>query len=147
MSAAIRLFTLGFTRKNARTFFETLKGAGVGQLLDIRLNNTSQMAGFTKRDDLAYFTETILGGPYLHLPLLAPSEAILSRYREDKNWQRYEADFLALMHARQVAGMFAPVQLDKGCLLCSEPVADFCHRRLVAEHLQACWGNVDIVHL
>lgn len=141
------LFTLGFTQKNARRFFDTLASARARVLVDIRLNNTSQMAGFTKRDDLAFFLERILGIGYRHEILLAPSQEILAAYRAAPDWARYERDFLALLKERQVTSRLAPVDFREACLLCSEPRADHCHRRLAAEHLASAWGGLNIVHL
>jgi uncharacterized protein (DUF488 family) len=142
-----RIFTLGFTRKSARQFFEFLAGSGARRLLDVRLNNTSQLAGFTKQDDLAYFLERILGMDYHHLPELAPTKAILGAYREDGDWARYAAAFNKLLEERRVAERLEPTLLDDACLLCSEATPEHCHRRLVAEHLAGRWGTVEIVHL
>ncbi len=147
MAETLRLFTIGFTRKSAEVFFNTLRSAGVRRLVDIRLRNSSQMAGFTKRDDLDFFVRTILGADYTHLPLLAPSVEILEAYMEDRDWPRYEKDFQALLRTRQVGTALSPADLQDACLMCSEPTADQCHRRLVAEHLRDIWGDVDIRHL
>jgi len=143
----MNLFTIGFTRKSAGEFFGLLRAAGVRRLVDIRLNNTSQMAGFTKREDLAFFTREILGANYTHETLLAPTSEILDAFRKDGDWARYETAFRTLLVARQVAE-----RLDRGlfrdaCLLCSEPTADRCHRRLATEHLASAWGGVAIRHL
>ena len=144
MAETLRLFTIGFTRKSAEVFFNTLHSAGVRRLVDIRLRNTSQMAGFTKRDDLDFFVRTILGAEYTHLPLLAPSVKILETYMEDRNWPRYERDFQALLRARQVGTALSTSDFQDACLMCSEPTADKCHRRLVAEHLRDVWGDVGL---
>jgi len=144
----ITIFTIGFTKKSARVFFESLEHAGVTRVVDIRLNNESQLAGFTKREDLQYFLETIAGIMYTHRPDLAPTKEILDGYRKKRiTWVDYERRFLNLMKERQAEGLMTRIELDKACLLCSEPKADKCHRRLVAEYLQAAWGNVDIRHL
>ena len=144
MAETLQLFTIGFTRKSAAMFFNTLRDAGVRHLVDIRLRNTSQMAGFTKRDDLDFFVHSILGADYTHLPLLAPSEAILQAYMDDHDWSRYESDFQALLRARQVGAAISPAEFQNACLMCSEPTADQCHRRLVAEHLRDVWRDVGL---
>jgi len=143
----IRLNTIGFTGKSARAFFETLRMAGVRRLVDIRLRNTSQMAGFTKRDDLDYFVQAILGAEYVHLPLLAPSGEILDAYKANRDWGRYERDFVELLRARRLDEALSPPQFQDACLLCSEPTPEKCHRRLVAEYLREIWGDMEIRHL
>lgn len=143
----MRLFTIGFTKTSAENFFERLKRAGARKIIDVRLNNVSQLAGFAKRDDLAYFAKSLCGMDYKHLPALAPTKEILDEYRKDGgDWDRYERKFLSLMAARQIEKLDRHT-LDEGCLLCSEDKPHHCHRRLVAEYLREKWGNVEIVHL
>jgi uncharacterized protein (DUF488 family) len=145
---AIQVFTIGFTKKTADRFFTTLSQAGVQCVIDVRLNNNSQLAGFSKRDDLAYFLKAIAGIEYVHLPALAPTAELLERYRKvDKDWAGYERDFLKLIADRRVETTVPPNLLDGGCLLCSEDKPDHCHRRLVAEYLKRKWGSVEIRHL
>jgi uncharacterized protein (DUF488 family) len=144
----MRLFTLGFTKKSAEEFFGRLERSGASRLVDVRLNNVSQLAGFTKKDDLRFFTEAICGVPYLHLPILAPTQAMLDGYKKAKGgWEAYERPFLGLMAERQVERALSREQLDGACLLCSEDRPDHCHRRLVAEYLKRHWADVEIVHL
>ncbi len=144
----MKIFTLGFTKKTAESFFSKLKEAGVKRLLDVRLNNVSQLAGFTKRDDLKYFTKAICGIEYVHLPELAPTQDILDEFKKDKgNWGVYERKFLDLMAARSVENKISQELIDAGCLLCSEDKPHHCHRRLVAEYLRGKWGAVEISHL
>ena len=144
----VKLYTIGFTRKSAEKFFTELKNAGVRRLVDVRLNNISQLAGFTKRDDLRYFTNVICGIEYVHMPALAPTADILEAYKKRKgDWSVYEHEFLSLMRSRRIEGIVSPDLLDGGCLLCSEEKPDHCHRRLVAEYLTEKWGNVEIGHL
>ena len=115
----MRLFTVGFTQKTAEIFFTTLKQAGVEHLIDIRLHNVSQLAGFTKRDDLAYFAKSICGIPYTHATDLAPTEEILNAVKKAKGtWGAYEKKFLDLMAARKVEKLDREM-FDGGCLLCS----------------------------
>jgi uncharacterized protein (DUF488 family) len=144
----MKLFTIGFTKKSAETFFTRLKNAGVTRLVDVRLNNVSQLAGFTKKDDLRYFTRAICNIEYVHLPELAPTADILEAYKKQKNgdWELYERRFLGLMQSRQIENTRRDV-LDGGCLLCSEEKPLHCHRRLVAEYLKEHWGDVEIEHI
>ena len=144
----MKLFTIGFTKKNAETFFTRLKQPGLLRLLDARLNNVSQLAGFTKRDDLKYFVRVINGIEYRHLPVLAPNKSILDAYKKNGgDWPTYERQFLALLDERQIASKLPKEWLTGGCLLCSEPTPAQCHRRLVAEYLRRHWENVEIIHL
>jgi len=144
----ITLFTIGFAKKSAREFFEILKQAGVKKLVDIRLNNVSQLAGFTKKNDLAYFLREIAGIDYSHKPDMAPSKEILDGYKKKTlSWTEYEERFSKVMVERRIENLVTPSDLDGACLLCSEPKADTCHRRLVAEYLRDKWGDVEIRHL
>ncbi|GAK59910.1 hypothetical protein U27_06896 [Candidatus Vecturithrix granuli] len=144
----IQIYTIGFTKKTAEYFFESLKKAGVKRIIDVRLNNTSQLAGFTKRDDLTYFLKEICQIEYLHLPELAPTQAILDAYKKEKgDWKVYEAHFLQLLQDRRIEDTLSPEIVDRGCLLCSEGKPERCHRRLVAEYLKERWGNIRIEHL
>lgn len=144
----MKLFTIGFTKKPARKFFELLRKSGAKRIVDIRLNNVSQLAGFAKKDDLAYFLKEICGMDYVHLPELAPTQQILDEYKKHQgDWKTYEASFLELMGQRRIADKVPKEVLADGCLLCSEDKPMFCHRRLVAEYLKQHWVDVDIVHL
>jgi uncharacterized protein (DUF488 family) len=144
----IELFTIGFTQKSAREFFTNLKGAGVKRVVDVRLNNNSQLAGFSKKEDLAYFLKEIGNIEYVHLPELAPTQDILNAYKKFKgDWGVYEKQFLDLMEKRQIEKTIRPELLDHGCLLCSEHLPHHCHRRLVAEYLNSKWSGVTIKHL
>ena len=116
--------------------------------MDVRLNNVSQLAGFTKKDDLAYFVQEICGMDYVYLPELAPTQEILDDYKKRRgDWKTYETRFLGLMTQRHIEQTIARDLIDDGCLLCSEEKPHHCHRRLVAEYLKTHWGNMDIVHL
>jgi uncharacterized protein (DUF488 family) len=143
------IFTIGFTKKSAEAFFTRLKDAGVRRLIDVRLNNVSQLAGFTKKDDLRYFTKAICNVEYLHLPELAPTAEILDPYKKAKNgdWALYERQFIELMRSRHIERTLSRDMLDGGCLLCSEEKPHHCHRRLVAEYLKEHWRDVEIEHI
>jgi len=145
----MEIYSIGFTQKSASEFFGILKAHGIQRLLDVRLNNTSQLAGFAKQADLAYFLHEICGAAYEHEPLLAPTQDILDAYKKQKgSWELYEREFLALMRSRRIE-----TRIDKEgfalktVLLCSEPTAEHCHRRLVLEYLREHWGGVTISHL
>ncbi|EKQ67997.1 hypothetical protein OsccyDRAFT_3536 [Leptolyngbyaceae cyanobacterium JSC-12] len=142
------MFTIGFTQKSAQKFFETLKRAGVKRVIDTRLNNVSQLAGFAKRSDLEYFLKAIDDIDYIHILDLAPTKDILDEYKKQKgDWSVYEQKFLKLMADRQIEKKVSPDLADGACLLCSEAKPHHCHRRLVAEYLNDRWGNVNICHL
>jgi uncharacterized protein (DUF488 family) len=144
----MKLFTIGFTKKSAETFFTRLQSVGAQRLVDVRLNNVSQLAGFAKKNDLAYFTKTICKIDYVHVPTLAPTADILDAYKKHKgDWDLYERQFLSLMQSRKVEETTARELLDGACLLCSEEKPHHCHRRLVAEYLREHWGNIDIEHI
>jgi len=148
MMEKIRLFTIGFTKKSAETFFTKLSGAGVKRVIDIRLNNTSQLAGFAKRDDLRYFLKAICGIDYAHLPDLAPNKDILEEFKKNRgNWAVYEDKFFNLLSERKAEEIITRELLDSGCLLCSEDKPNNCHRRLVAEYLSEKLGNIEIKHI
>ncbi len=142
------IFTIGFTKKPAERFFTLIQNAGVKRLIDVRLKNVSQLAGFAKKDDLRYFTKTICGIEYAHLPELAPTAEILDPYKKAKkgNWEVYERRFLELMRSRRIEDTPREL-LDGACLLCSEEKPHHCHRRLVAEYLKEHWDAVEIEHL
>lgn len=144
----MKIFTIGFTKKTAQRFFEVLRCSGAKRVVDVRLNNISQLAGFTKKADLAYFLQELCSMDYIHLPELAPTQALLDEYKKQRgDWQTYETRFLALMQERQIGATVPKEVIADGCLLCSEDQPQHCHRRLVAEYLQRCWGDVEIVHL
>ncbi|MEY4488433.1 MAG: hypothetical protein RIQ79_941, partial [Verrucomicrobiota bacterium] len=122
--------------------------SGVKRVIDVRLNNVSQLAGFSKKDDLQYFLKQIGGIDYVHEPKLAPTQDILDDYKKNGgDWEVYEEKFLALMERRQIEKAIPPALLDGGCLLCSEDQPHHCHRRLVADYLNHKWGCVRVTHL
>lgn len=145
----MEIYSIGFTQKSAGEFFETLKAHGIERLLDVRLNNTSQLAGFAKQADLAYFLKEICGAVYEHEPLLAPTQEILDAYKKKKgDWQVYTEEFLMLMRSRKIEAAISKQSFaKKTVLLCSEPTAEHCHRRLVLEYLKDQWGDIIIHHL
>jgi uncharacterized protein (DUF488 family) len=125
-----------------------LQNARVRKLVDVRLNNVSQLAGFAKKDDLRYFLKALCGIAYEHLPELAPTKDILDAYKKRKGqWTEYERLFLGLMKGRRIEDKIARSSFEDACLLCSEDKPQHCHRRLVAEYLRTKWGDLEIVHL
>ena len=145
----MEIYTIGFTKKRAAQFFGALRDAGVKQLVDVRLNNVSQLAGFTKRDDLEFFLSELCDAAYLHESLLAPTQALLDSYKKKHlPWSEYADRFLQLMADRRIEDKLDPVIFEmRTVLLCSEPTAERCHRRLVVEYLDKTWGGVGAVHL
>ena len=145
----MEIYSIGFTQKSASQFFGTLKAHGIERLLDVRLNNTSQLAAFAKQADLAYFLSEICGAVYEHEPLLAPTQDILDAYKKQKgSWDLYEEAFLSLMKSRRIETAIKKEGFEqRTVLLCSEPTAEHCHRRLVLEYLQRHWEGVEIHHL
>ena len=138
----MNVYTIGFTKKSASTFFELLGASGAQRLVDVRLNNVSQLAGFAKRDDLAYFLKTICAMDYVHLPVLAPTQEMLDKYKKGGGtWDDYESQFMNLMRDRRIEKVVSHELIADGCLLCSEDRPHNCHRRLVAEYLQQEWGR------
>lgn len=139
----IPVSTIGFTKTTAEGFFERLLASGVKTVIDVRLNNTSQLAGFAKANDLQYLLKKIGGLKYVHLPILTPTADILAAYKKDKgDWSAYETKFLDLMAARKIEDRITPHTLDGACLLCSEDKPHHCHRRLVCEYLNEKWHNI-----
>ncbi len=143
-----KLFTIGFTKKTAEEFFSKLKQARIRCLIDIRLNNSSQLAGFTKKPDLEYFLMEIGKMRYVHLPQLCPTNEIMDAHKKRQlTWQEFEERFFALLKQRHVEKTISRESLDYGCLLCSEDKPDHCHRRLVGEYLSSTLGGIEISHL
>lgn len=144
----MKLFTIGFTKSSAEQFFSRLKSSGTVRIIDVRLNNISQLAGFTKKDDLRYFLRAICDLEYLHLPALAPTQQVLHAYRKERgDWRVYASEFLKLMRERKIESLVSRKILRNACLLCSEATPEHCHRRLVAEYLRDQWADLEIVHL
>lgn len=146
----MKIYTIGFTKKNARQFFELLRQNQIQCLIDIRLRPSGQLAGFTRKEDLPYFLDHLANGcNYIHLPELAPDKETLDAYRTEGDWDRYVESFEALMESRKIPNSLDRTVFENAtcCLLCSEATPEQCHRRLVAERLQSYWPNVEIIHL
>jgi uncharacterized protein (DUF488 family) len=147
--SAVAVATIGFTRTTAEHFFARLKQADVRRLVDVRLYPSTQLSGFAKSEDLAYFLQALAGIGYAHEPVLAPSHELFDRHKKGGGaWADYEREFLALMRARRIETRFRPEDFDGACLLCSEATAEYCHRRLVVEYLAEKWDvAVSVKHL
>lgn len=144
----MKLFTIGFTQKSAEEFFDAVKISGVARIVDVRLNNTSQLAGFAKQEDLRFFLRQICGVDYRHELLLAPTADILDAYKKKRiGWDEYAHHFVDLIRQRKIEKTVSKEVLSDGCLLCSEAKPHQCHRRLVAEYLSDHWGSVSVRHL
>lgn len=145
----MKTFTIGFTQKGARKFFTLIKDNQVSRIIDVRLNNASQLSGFAKRDDLKYFLFELCNADYVHIEDLAPTKDMLSDYKKKIiTWERYEDKFINLISQRNIERSIDKSLLNNGCLLCSEHEPHHCHRRLVAEYLNNYWNtNIKIVHL
>ncbi|EOX4942427.1 DUF488 family protein [Vibrio alginolyticus] len=145
----MKIYTIGFTKKTAESFFGYLNSSGIKTLIDVRLNNTSQLSGFAKRDDLKFFLKELCETNYVHMPELAPTKEILKPYQNKEiSWESYEDKFLNLMAQRNIEKQLPSSLLDHGCFLCSEHEPHFCHRRLVVEYLNKTTNlNLDVKHL
>jgi uncharacterized protein (DUF488 family) len=145
----VEIYTIGFTKKPAEEFFESLRRAGIKQVIDVRLNNKSQLASFTKRDNIEYLLKELCGADYIHMPELSPTKEILDDYRKKKiTWAEYEKRFNALLNERRIEQIVDRHLFDTPTvLLCSEPEPEHCHRRLVAEYLKNEWSDVNVTHL
>jgi uncharacterized protein (DUF488 family) len=145
----MEIYSIGFTQKSAAEFFGSLKSHGIRRLLDVRLNNSSQLAGFAKQADLAFFLKEICGAAYEHELLLAPTQGMLDDYKKrGGDWQTYASRFTALIAARRVEEHLDRESFQTPTvLLCSEPTAENCHRRLVLEYLRDHWPAIKVKHI
>lgn len=148
------IYTVGFNKKDARTFFNLLKKHGIQKILDIRLNNKSQLSGYTKGKDLSFIANEGFGIEYEHVEDFAPTKEILDNYKDKKkvtynDWNTYEKKFMAVLTSRETCKRFDEVTtgLERVVFLCAEPTAEQCHRRLVAEYLQSLDPTIEIIHI
>ena len=144
----IKLYTIGFTKKNAEKFFGLLKSNNVTKIVDTRINNTSQLSGFAKATDLKFFAKELHNMNYQHEIDFAPTKELLSKYRKgDLTWKKYEQEYLDLLDVRKISKKVDIQNLHQNCLLCSEHTPEKCHRRLLAEYLQEVNNDLEIIHL
>ncbi|WP_135712673.1 DUF488 domain-containing protein [Klebsiella pneumoniae] len=138
----VKIHTIGFTKKTAEHFFNALKKNGVIRIIDTRLNNYSQLSGFAKAKDLEFFLKKICDIDYVYRSELAPTKKILDDYKDKKiTWEQYSIEYLNLMEQRLISSKLSSIDVDNGCLLCSEDKPHHCHRRLLAEYLKQQWSN------
>lgn len=144
----ITLYTIGFTEKSAEKFFSLLENNNVRKVVDTRISNTSQLAGFAKGKDLAFFARRIGNMEYSHELTFAPTKELLDRYRaKTMSWDEYATAYLNLLDMRQIAKRVHIEELHHNCFLCSEHSPEKCHRRLLAEYLRSMEPDLQIVHL
>lgn len=144
----MEIFTIGFTKRNAEEFFSTLERSAIKRVIDVRANNRSQLAGFTRVSNLPFLLERVSGISYRHEVRLAPDVDLLKAYRRHEiEWERYAAAYLATLEENHAAQQLSPEEFDGAVLLCSERTPEMCHRRLAAEYLRSAWGEVEIIHL
>ena len=146
----MKIYTIGFTQKSAKDFFDKIKKNNIELLIDIRLNNKSQLAGFAKGKDLEYFLCEICNCDYVHDDFFAPTKKLLDDYRSKRvSWGNYEKTFAKIMEERLIEKRFDNLYYNRNnvCLLCTEPTAEQCHRRLVAEYLKEKLKNIEIIHI
>ena len=145
----MNIYTIGFTKKDAKTFFDFINESDIKTVLDVRLNNISQLSGFAKKNDLTFFLKELCGSDYLHVPEFAPTKEMLNSYKKKEiSWNQYENDFLELMDKGSIHKHLSSDLLDHGCLLCSEHEPHFCHRRLVVEFINLNTDyNLTVTHL
>lgn len=149
MTEKISLFTIGFTQKSAERFFELLATNSVKRVIDTRLNNTGQLAGFSKRDDLQYFCRTILSTEYIHWQESAPEDAMLRAYKNKEiTWTDYASEYVSMLERRKVENCLSLVAGGGACLLCSEAKPHHCHRSILADYLnKKSGGAIAVQHL
>jgi len=147
MNKQVTLYTIGFAQKKADEFFTILKKNGIKTLIDVRQSNTNIYAGFTIRDNLRYFLSEICNIEYVENKLFAPTKELRDQYHKDEDWGRYEKGYLNLLESRNAIASITYDLVDSAVLLCSEPVADYCHRRLAAEYIGRHFVNVKVIHL
>lgn len=145
-----KLYNIGFTKKTAEVFFELLKKNNVETVIDIRLNNTSQLAGFAKFPDIQYFLTQICNIGYIHDKKFSPAETTLKKYKSKEiDWKQYTEEFNKTMSEREIGKYIAETycDFDNMCLLCSETTHKYCHRSIVSEKFKEQFSNISIINL
>jgi len=146
----VTVFTIGFTKKTAREFFSLINKNNIDFLIDVRLNNKTQLAGFTKGDDLCFFLNELCNCEYKHCDNLAPTKELLNAYQEKKiDWDKYEKQYKTLINERGNIDSFFEdcAKYNNIALLCSEPTENHCHRRLLAELICKSYPNLVVKHI
>jgi uncharacterized protein (DUF488 family) len=143
-----KLYTMGYTQKPAKKFFNLIDKYEIKRIIDIRLHNNTQLAGFTKQNNLKYFLKRLSDCDYCHIPLMAPSKDIFDDSKKNGlEWKEYASRFNKLINQRKIEQLINEDDIDGACLLCCEPEATNCHRSLVAEYLQKYFGDIQIIHI
>lgn len=144
----MKLFTIGFTGKTAEEFFALLKKNKVRKVIDVRRNNTSQLAVFTRASDFPFFLDKVGGIEYEHRLDMAPSQELVKSYRaKEIDWKKFRSTYLKEIRKSKVAAQVSKKDLSNACLVCSEHEPEHCHRSHLAEHLEKELGGIEIVHL
>jgi uncharacterized protein (DUF488 family) len=143
-----KIYTIGFTEKSAESFFTLLKSNSIKKLIDVRLNNASQLAAFSKKNDLKYFLKELIACDYIYRSDFAPSDDILKDYKSKKiNWKEYADKYIKLLDSRNILSTTSKAEIVNSVLLCSENEPEYCHRRLLAEYFKTKWSDIEIIHL
>jgi uncharacterized protein (DUF488 family) len=144
----IKLYTIGFTNKSAEQFFELLKINRITTIIDTRINNISQLSGFAKGRDLAYFARELGNIEYIHKLDFAPTKELLEKYRKKLiTWEEYETEYINLLDTRKICSKINIEQFHQNCFLCSEHTPEKCHRRLLVDYLKSRFNSIEIQHL
>ena len=144
----MHVFTIGYAKKSAQTFFEHIKSNHIDVLIDVRLYNSSQLAGFSKSRDLQYFLREICDCDYIWAVEFAPTSELLEGYKSgDVKWDQYEKTYNELLDTRGGLDFFKDFYGKRVCLLCAEATPQRCHRRLLAEKIAGVYANVSVTHL
>ncbi|WP_429334585.1 DUF488 family protein [Paraburkholderia sp. 35.1] len=147
--SSVQVASIGFTGKSAQKFFGLLKDAHVRTVLDVRLNNTSQLAGFAKKQDLPYFLDQLCNAAYVEIPELAPEPDLLKRYQgKQLSWENFREEYFDLIACRRVESNLDIALFESACLLCSEHLPHHCHRMFALEYLNQHWNSrLSVTHL
>jgi uncharacterized protein (DUF488 family) len=143
----MNIFTIGYTKKGAKKFFELIRANQIELLIDVRRFNSTQLAAFAKSRDLEYFLAQICNCDYIWAVQFAPTATLLDDYKSSRiNWSEYEKVYHSLLD-KQDFSFFMSFADKRICLLCAEDLPDFCHRRLLAERITIVYPNTEIKHL
>jgi len=144
----VQIFTIGYTEKSARDFFDLIKANKIDTLIDVRLYNNTQLAGFSKSRDLEYFLAELCDCGYVWAKQFAPSPSLFNDYKNGQiDWAGYEAVYRAFLNAHPCLDFFRLYQGKGICLLCAEDTPECCHRRLLAEKIAEEYDGVTVTHL
>jgi uncharacterized protein YeaO (DUF488 family) len=143
-----KLYTIGFTGKSAEQFFSLLKESKASRLIDIRINRTSQLAGFAKEQDLKFLVPELTNMDYVVREELAPTKDLLASYRKKEiAWDEFAENYQHLLKNRLVHNAFSLEDFSNSILLCSEKEPEKCHRTLLANALIEQFPSLEIINL